>query len=261
MTVSATASAVASRNTHGSSSISTVSGDFSAALQQAASGETQTGDLNGDGSVDNDDLNWLALALTDPDAFATQFPQVDMTKAADLNRDNAVDNEDIAALSEVILHAQPVAPTNQAPARALPAALELPPVFQVGDLDANGAVDNEELLAYAQALVDPAALPSVDADLVGDLNGDGALDNEDIAHLPELLLSNEPTYGLTAEGRAATEAYISGLNELEASTQPSADKLAAQYSLTQQFAALMGGLEPARRALSTLLENLTLGAA
>ncbi len=52
------------------------------------------GDLNCDGLVNFDDLDAFVLALSDPSAYATMFPNCDMT-LADLNEDGAVNFDDI----------------------------------------------------------------------------------------------------------------------------------------------------------------------
>lgn len=54
------------------------------------------GDLNGDGQVDNQDIGAFVLALTDPAAFAQQFPTVSASVVGDLTGDGALDNQDIA---------------------------------------------------------------------------------------------------------------------------------------------------------------------
>lgn len=52
------------------------------------------GDLNCDGTIDNQDIDSFVLALTDPAAYATQHPTC-AAYLADINEDGSVDNEDI----------------------------------------------------------------------------------------------------------------------------------------------------------------------
>jgi hypothetical protein len=53
------------------------------------------GDLNGDGLVNTADINPFILALTDPAAFATVFPHVNLYAAGDINGDGQINTADI----------------------------------------------------------------------------------------------------------------------------------------------------------------------
>lgn len=53
------------------------------------------GDLNGDGSVDYDDIDPFVLALTDPEALVALHPEVNPYDAADINGDGTIDYDDI----------------------------------------------------------------------------------------------------------------------------------------------------------------------
>lgn len=53
------------------------------------------GDMNGDGTVDNFDIDPFVLAITDPDAFAAAFPSVDALLAGDTNDDGDLNNFDV----------------------------------------------------------------------------------------------------------------------------------------------------------------------
>ena len=59
------------------------------------------GDLNCDGLVNNFDIDAFVLALTDPAAYAQQFPDCDATNA-DANGDGVVNNFDIDAFVELL---------------------------------------------------------------------------------------------------------------------------------------------------------------
>ncbi|MGE0480810.1 MAG: hypothetical protein AB7Q17_10110 [Phycisphaerae bacterium] len=61
------------------------------------------GDLNGDGIVDNFDIDAFVLALVDPVAFATQYPNVDPIAAGDFDGDGALTNFDIAGFARVLV--------------------------------------------------------------------------------------------------------------------------------------------------------------
>ncbi|TWT45185.1 hypothetical protein RAS1_16070 [Phycisphaerae bacterium RAS1] len=60
------------------------------------------GDLNDDGDVNILDINAFALAISDPAAFAAQFPGVDGLRAGDVNRDGAVNVLDINPFIELL---------------------------------------------------------------------------------------------------------------------------------------------------------------
>lgn len=53
------------------------------------------GDMNGDGTVDNFDIDPFVLAVTDPQAFAAAFPDVDALLAGDTNDDGVLNNFDV----------------------------------------------------------------------------------------------------------------------------------------------------------------------
>ncbi|MBL8879239.1 MAG: hypothetical protein JNG88_08975 [Phycisphaerales bacterium] len=53
------------------------------------------GDMNGDGVVDNFDIDPFVLAITDPDAFAAAFPNVEALLAGDTNDDGELNNFDV----------------------------------------------------------------------------------------------------------------------------------------------------------------------
>lgn len=63
------------------------------------------GDLNGDGALDNDDIDAFVLALSNPAAFAQRYPNVHRECAADCSRDGLVDNQDIDAFVSLLIAA------------------------------------------------------------------------------------------------------------------------------------------------------------
>jgi len=54
------------------------------------------GDMNDDGQVNNQDIAPFVLALTNPQDFAQQYPQVPMPLVGDVNADGTMNNQDIA---------------------------------------------------------------------------------------------------------------------------------------------------------------------
>ncbi len=60
------------------------------------------GDLNCDGAVDNGDIDAFVLALLDPAAYATAFPNCNIANG-DVNGDGGVDNGDIDAFVALLL--------------------------------------------------------------------------------------------------------------------------------------------------------------
>ncbi len=53
------------------------------------------GDLNGDGVINFDDINPFVLALSDPAAFVTAYPEINPYDAGDVNGDGCLDFDDI----------------------------------------------------------------------------------------------------------------------------------------------------------------------
>ncbi len=64
--------------------------------------EFQLGDANDDGVLDNFDISWFVLALTNPAAFQAAFPDVDPDVVLDMNGDGGFDNLDIASFVAVL---------------------------------------------------------------------------------------------------------------------------------------------------------------
>lgn len=54
------------------------------------------GDMNGDGSLTNGDINAFTMALTNPANYATTFPGLDANYIGDFNDDGLLTNGDIA---------------------------------------------------------------------------------------------------------------------------------------------------------------------
>lgn len=55
------------------------------------------GDFNGDGLVDNFDIDAFVTALTDPETYALNFPEVPLDEVSDINGDGEFNNFDIDA--------------------------------------------------------------------------------------------------------------------------------------------------------------------
>ncbi|MEW6249261.1 MAG: hypothetical protein AB1716_01325 [Planctomycetota bacterium] len=60
------------------------------------------GDLNGDRRISFDDINPFVLGLSDPAAFAQQYPGVDLRRAGDFNRDGRFDFDDINGFVDLL---------------------------------------------------------------------------------------------------------------------------------------------------------------
>ncbi|MGD8452364.1 MAG: hypothetical protein PVJ57_11145 [Phycisphaerae bacterium] len=63
--------------------------------------DSTVGDLNCDGTVDNFDIAPFILALTNPTAYAAQYPQCNISNA-DINGDGSVDNFDISPFVQLL---------------------------------------------------------------------------------------------------------------------------------------------------------------
>lgn len=61
-----------------------------------------TGDLDGDGDVDADDLALLTAAATDPTDFELRFPEVELSVVGDVNGDGAIDAADATRLGQLL---------------------------------------------------------------------------------------------------------------------------------------------------------------
>lgn len=76
----------------------TSEGDITPLLQvyyEILEPSTLAGDMNGDGSITNADINPFVLALTDPEGYAAAFPDLDPDVLGDLNDDGLLTNADI----------------------------------------------------------------------------------------------------------------------------------------------------------------------
>lgn len=62
------------------------------------------GDLNGDGRVDFGDINPFVLAMTNPAAYAQQYPTLDRDVSGDLNGDGRLDFGDINPFVALLVH-------------------------------------------------------------------------------------------------------------------------------------------------------------
>jgi peptidyl-prolyl cis-trans isomerase A (cyclophilin A) len=90
----------------------------------AVAGCFELGDMNGDCSVDNEDITPFVLALIDLDFYAASFPGLDALARGDINLDGALDNEDISPFVTLLLGGAAVAVPEPASAvLALPALL------------------------------------------------------------------------------------------------------------------------------------------
>jgi hypothetical protein len=69
---------------------------------QAPDGASSAGDMNCDGAVDAFDIEPFITALTDPNAYATQYPGCDINNG-DINGDGAVDAFDIEPFIQVLV--------------------------------------------------------------------------------------------------------------------------------------------------------------
>lgn len=60
------------------------------------------GDMNGDGVINNFDIDAFVLALTDPDAYALQYPSIDPNVIGDTNLDGELNNFDIDSFVDLL---------------------------------------------------------------------------------------------------------------------------------------------------------------
>ena len=60
------------------------------------------GDMNGDGSLNNSDISPFVTALTNPGAYATEYPGLDADYIGDFNGDDILGNGDIAGFLQSI---------------------------------------------------------------------------------------------------------------------------------------------------------------
>jgi hypothetical protein len=65
-------------------------------------GGLDDGDMNGDGAVNNLDIAPFSLALTDPGAFAAQFPNVPLL-TGDIDNNGAFNNLDISPFAALLV--------------------------------------------------------------------------------------------------------------------------------------------------------------
>lgn len=76
------------------------------------------GDVNDDGQVNNQDIGPFVLALTSPQDFAQQYPQVPMPLVGDINGDGVLNNQDIAPFVSMLTGGKPASrplPTTRFP--------------------------------------------------------------------------------------------------------------------------------------------------
>lgn len=64
---------------------------------------TIVGDLNGDGRVDQLDVSPFVLALTDPDAYAAQYPDLDPLLLGDIDASGALNCDDVKAFLDLLV--------------------------------------------------------------------------------------------------------------------------------------------------------------
>ncbi len=106
----------------------------------------------------------------------------------------------------------------------------------LGDMNADGSLNSDDINPFVQALVDPdgfaAAHPDVNPDLVGDCNRDGSFNTDDIGAFVELLVGSQ---AVAAE--ADTAAVVASGDNAEVSTAAAPGTI--------------GDLKPARRELPT----------
>lgn len=62
------------------------------------------GDMNGDGVLDQYDVDEFVLALVDPAAYAERYPELDRTRRGDINGDGVLDLLDVESLVDLMLH-------------------------------------------------------------------------------------------------------------------------------------------------------------
>jgi len=129
-----------------------------------------TGDMDGSGAINNNDVVPFILALTDGDEYFAQFGQ-HPELVGDIDGDGTLNNNDIIPF----IH------------------LMTTPVL-TGDMDGSGAVNNNDVAPFVMALTDGdgyLAQFGLRPELVGDIDGDGALNNNDIIPFIHLLTGGQ----------------------------------------------------------------------
>jgi hypothetical protein len=77
------------------------------------------GDLNGDALVDIGDIKPFRLALTNPQSYAAQYPDIDAVALGDINRDGLFNNTDIDSFNTLLGGGPPIM-LDTSPANTVP---------------------------------------------------------------------------------------------------------------------------------------------
>ncbi|HOV27231.1 MAG TPA: dockerin type I domain-containing protein [Pseudobacteroides sp.] len=140
--------------------VSPTSGRTSAVSQTLIVKSILRGDINGNGSINSDDLNLLNSYLNNQNTALTLIQK----SAADVNGDGVLDTKDAVMLNALL----------SGTITALPSPIKL---INVGDVNRDGAIDNNDFdLLYAHLLNNTATPLNVDQQVASDVNGDGNID-------------------------------------------------------------------------------------
>ncbi|KNY29576.1 dockerin type I domain-containing protein [Pseudobacteroides cellulosolvens] len=118
------------------------------------------GDVNGDGSIDNNDHILLYSSVNNPETTSMSFNQ---KAAADINGDSMIDENDVSYLKKFL----------SGTFTMLPSSVKL---INCGDINQDGAIDNSDFNLLYSHIYDVESTPlNIIQEVASDLNGDGRI--------------------------------------------------------------------------------------
>jgi len=91
------------------------SADRQTLLKSGYFGNFFFGDMDGDGDVDNFDIQPFELALTDKDRYLAKYPSLDYSRRGDIDHDGDLDNFDIQAFEALLTGARDPSTSDAVP--------------------------------------------------------------------------------------------------------------------------------------------------
>lgn len=127
------------------------------------------GDINQDGSIDEEDYNLLVKYVNDPDNNPLTTYQL---RLADMNQDGNVDVNDVKCIQEFIN----------------------PTMYDIGDINQDGSITTDDLTLLQEYLADPDNTTLTDFQLrLCDINQDGSITEADSIELQTYLNASRQT--------------------------------------------------------------------